>query len=100
MSNAKHTPGPWETKAQGEANHYFTMRDHPRRGGKDWMMSIQFNGELSVTEQEANIRLIDAVPELLEALVGLMGDKALESEMAWADACDKSRAAIAKAEGR
>lgn len=62
MSNATHTPGPWKTHAQGDANEYFTLKNDGH-----WLAAIKFNGEMYVVEQEANVRLIDAAPELLEA---------------------------------
>jgi hypothetical protein len=59
---SKHTPGPWVTKAQGDANHYFMMQPNGR-----WLAFIQFNGELLTAEQETNACLIAAAPELLAA---------------------------------
>lgn len=56
-------PGPWTTKIQGEPNQYFTMRGDGR-----WLAAIQFNGEMTVAEQDATARLIDAAPDLLAAL--------------------------------
>ncbi len=86
-----HTPGPWATEAQGDANHYFT-----RQPNGHWLASIQFNGELSIAEQEANARLIDAAPDLLEALKVLL-PVAANAYGALSKDLDQARAAIAKA---
>lgn len=58
-----HTPGPWTLKTQGEANEYCILGENNR-----WIMALQQNGEMSVEQQDANGRLVEAAPEMLEAL--------------------------------
>jgi hypothetical protein len=109
MSNAKHTPGPWETDVYGVIT-----------GGPEMATSItelpvikwmnkcklshawqDIDNRNMVLEHQANARLIAAAPELLEALIqarAAMPDRAF----ATADAklvIDMVNAAIAKAEG-
>lgn len=57
------TPAPWLPKEQGDANQWFIMaNDHK------WLFYLQQNGELTNQQQQANIRLIAAAPDLLAAL--------------------------------
>jgi hypothetical protein len=58
-----HTPGPWEWHAQGDANEYVLLTNEKR-----WVIAFRQNGELLLPEQEANARLIEAAPVMLEAL--------------------------------
>ena len=85
----KHTPGPWRLD-EGQSSRVYLI------DGKDGAV-----GELvfAETRNPADARLIAAAPELLEALQELMDDDAPWDGMRWADACDKARAAIAKARG-
>lgn len=100
--NTQHTQGPWATKPQGDANFYFTTYQHPRRGNEDWLMSIQFNGELPTPEQEANVRIIDAGTDMLKALVKVetLLDVMQLTDYQVSDELDEVRAAIAKARGQ
>lgn len=88
----KHAPGPWATKPQGEANHHAILLEN----GK-WLAALQFNGELTEAQQEANARLIAAAPELLAALQ-LLYDTGSDSTM-WDWAHSQARAAMNKAGG-
>lgn len=57
-----HTQGQWLPTNDGEANFYgISTKDF-------WLFRIQQNGALLPQEQEANIKLIAAAPELLKAL--------------------------------
>lgn len=82
-------PGPWTTKVQGEPNQYFTMRGDGR-----WLAAIQFNGEMTVAEQDATARLIDAAPDLLDAL-----QEMVEIAESQGHHVTKARAALTKATG-
>ena len=60
MESVTHTTEKWEHTTDGEANFYGIATE------KDWLMRVQQNGELSVEEQEANIRLIVGAPQTLK----------------------------------
>lgn len=81
-----HTMGPWTFREQGEANQYVILDAEGR-----WLASLQHNGEPLVDHQRANLALMTAAPDLLDALKYILQ---------WGhcpDADDKARAAIAKA---
>jgi hypothetical protein len=59
----KHTPGPWNWHAQGDANDYCLLTS-----GARWIISFRQNGEKLYGEQLANAQLIAAAPDLLAAL--------------------------------
>ena len=63
-----HTPGPWEFHEQGDANFYAITHFKDRRKSVDWLLSLQHNGEQLDFEQKANMLLIAAAPDLLDAL--------------------------------
>lgn len=56
----KHTGNEWVRTTDGEANFYGIA------SGKNWLMRVQQNGELLVSEQEANIKLIENAPKLIQ----------------------------------
>ena len=56
----------WYYTTDGEANFHGIATDD------NWLMRIQFNGELLEPEQIAHMKLIESAPELLEALQGLL----------------------------
>jgi hypothetical protein len=98
MTNAKHTPGPWESSVSIVENAEERVTIRQKKWGGEIIADM---GELEY-HNEANARLIAAAPDLLEAL------EAVES---WAldrmgryesmPPCIRSaRIAIAKAEGR
>lgn len=64
MAEFKGTEADLTAFATGEANQYYLINDNT---GK-WLYSIQHNGEQLVEEQKANINLIAASYDLLEAL--------------------------------
>ena len=55
------TPGPWTLRANGDANSYSI--DH----GNHWVV-YQCNGQPTPEENEANMRLMTAAPEMLHLL--------------------------------
>jgi len=97
----KYTPGPWEV-SPGE----FVMRIKSIHSSEmvacvTWLPR---EGRRSSEEAKANARLLAAAPELLEALKELLDNQngpplTLDRHRkAWAQAVEKSCAAIAKAE--
>lgn len=103
-----HTPGPWVATKSDEDNRMDI-------NGDGFYIAEVIGG---MTAFEANISLIAAAPELLEALRALMTNKHLDlgdlvytvreregegweghSVKAWSDAVTAARAAIAKATG-
>ena len=103
MSEAKHTPGPWQLEADPCHVDSLTtvtggqrMNAHPNA----WPahpLTVQVGGMASVKEAQANARLIAAAPELLAALerASAMLARFPQCDDAWKQA----RAAIAKAKG-
>ena len=100
----KHTPGPWLVHEDGEAN-FFTVMDS--KG--NWLLRIQHNGEQLLEKQRANLHLIAAMPELLEALIDVLhnsaapysGDPSMDADFSrrYQEQCAKAFAVIAKAKG-
>jgi hypothetical protein len=92
--SATHTPAPWTPHQQGDANFYVILHENK------WLASIQFNGEQMEAKQMANLNVMAAAPELLEALTSIVefwdanvpADYLSEQHKA-------ARAAIAKATG-
>lgn len=110
---ATHTPGPWEAcdGASITINEALNVTpNHVRRQfiHADGVRVTQFIADCNTAlpESVANARLIAAAPELLEALKSMdcaVCDCSLGHPMRVIDRCSfcaKSRAAIAKAEGR
>ena len=95
MTNAKHTPGPWSRNIK-PAHKYVTVWS----GRNTHVAYVATGAPLSNDEIEANIRLIAAAPELLEALKAL---RAAVVEYEDDDDLDAAKYgaddAIAKAEG-
>jgi hypothetical protein len=107
--SAPHTPGPWTVREDGDANHYTLIGPDGR-----WLVSLLHNGEALTERQRANLLLMAAAPDLLEAVEGLMStmdymreqrpDLFGEGEGRWlspqmSEGYRKGRAAIAKAKG-
>jgi hypothetical protein len=59
----QYTEEKWQVTTDGEANFFGIATS------KGWLLRVQQNGELSAQEEEANIKLIAAAPELLRALI-------------------------------
>lgn len=92
-----HTPGPWvPTKESGLRWRIQTAGD---RGTLAYMTARPGShlGNFSYGQIEANARLIAAAPELLEALLGIVG--CTDGTM-YQTAMERARAAIAKALGK
>ena len=103
---SKYTPGPWKFHEQGDANFYAIIPFKDRRKYVDWLLSLQHNGEQLDFEQKANMLLIAAAPDLLEALYKLLAvtvDEDLKYGITLSEDAEKARnlalAAIAKAVG-
>jgi hypothetical protein len=84
---SKHTPGPWAYAWAGGIALVFQK-------GEATIASIPYDDDNEIPQVEANARLIAAVPDLLEALKGVLrvADRATVE-------FDAARAAIAKATG-
>jgi hypothetical protein len=105
---AKHTPGPWTLTADGAG---WYIECSPERGHSVAYIRAEIGEEdpdTSDDEKEANARLIAAAPELLDALIALLGvapSKApgagliVGAEEKHANALQAARAAIKKATG-
>lgn len=89
---AIHTPGPWAYVENGDANCY-QVRD----GSGRWLLALLHNGEELTEQQRANLLLIAAAPELLEALE-LVLDRLVDRNET-DEAHTVALAAIAKATG-
>lgn len=107
--SAKHTTGPWHIYERGdELTILGERKNHTWRGSKDtWEVCHIDNGvmwdEPGIEDiDRANLRLICAAPELLEALRRLeQAIRILPPEMDQSgSALDEARKAIDKAEGR
>lgn len=98
MSEAKHTPGPWEVAQYSDGA--YIMSDHvdPGFGVKQEVARVHAKRH-DDARGHANARLIAAAPELLEALRKIDDEDGRHFHI---DANCKCllRAAIAKAEGR
>ena len=94
MSQAKHTPGPWQVTIDCGANVIRAAEKEVRDG----VIAYMFSDCVASTwggVNEANARLIAAAPDLLAALIDVVGDdESLQNP--WRVA---ARAAIAKATG-
>lgn len=93
MSEAKHTPGPWEAEKFG-AIHGGEDQQYFRGRRRSQVATACLAGNIHDDERDANARLIAAAPDLLEALKEVIALSDRKHE-AW----DKAKAAIAKAEG-
>ena len=99
MSN--HTPGPWKAVDGGRFDPEVIITTEGRidsHHGEICSMEIEFNGPHGV-EQRANVHLIAAAPDLLEALLTLLGEHEDSDYMTAAEQRAKARAAIRKAKG-
>ncbi len=94
MSNAQHTPGPWNKVTNSSGRTYRV------EGCGETVASFPIMGtSIDVQENEANARLIAAAPELLQAITQIIND--LPQRRDWLDPAleQYARAAIAKAKG-
>lgn len=88
-----HTPGPWTWKIEGFAG-YKLIAEDGTKVADDGSADGEYGGWMN-DPNEPNARLIAAAPELLEALVDLLGWQTLAPHSVVVEA----RAAIAKARG-
>lgn len=99
MSNTtvKHTPGPWYV-LRGQRNISIRHKTGDKRLPMVNVASVRGNlpDDCPYGSSKANASLIAAAPDLLEALKA-MTEQTNSTELA--AACDKARAAIAKATG-
>ena len=102
MSDSKHTPGPWSVYDQ---RHLFTNYEGSARliAGDIWIACVHGShvGPQSKEEADANISLIAAAPELLEAAINVAqwwdSDNKISPKAS--GVIDRLRAAINKAKG-
>lgn len=95
-----HTPGPWLR----ENNTVYSLMHYGWRKGTELFKNrfhtyVQADKECPDDEHEANVLLIAAAPELLEALESALDALENEGVTFWSDTQDKARDAIAKATG-
>lgn len=92
MSEAKHTPGPWEW--DGDVSNYDPLNEAP------WLVfddvTPVLTGEIKC-RNPADARLIAAAPELLETLKQMIAWE--DGERTAVDAMANARAIVAKATG-
>jgi hypothetical protein len=94
MTNAAHTPGPWDFDNYADHVSYFS--DASKRKD-DYDFRVEFPDDMPEAEAEANARLIAAAPELLEALKDTL--RRCEGE-GWSEPETRTiRAALDKATG-
>lgn len=91
MSNAKHTPGPWNRNIK-PARKYITIF-----AGKNTHVAKLVTGSFSDEELEAHADLITARADLLDALVAIV--TTWETGLDFSNEIGEARAAIAKATG-
>lgn len=97
---ANHTPGPWEIRQV--VNPLILRRDHWIYDLTGWVITKHVYGRNTV-EAGANIRLIAAAPDLLEALKATFAQPIENGAFVisiGSDIWHNARAVIAKAEGR
>lgn len=68
MSEVKHTAGPWKVLPEEVAVGYIRVRG-TRPGGLYKIANVICESPFSAKEARANAKLIEATPDLLEALV-------------------------------
>ena len=88
MSEFKHTQGPWNIYFNSQDN--IVIRKMFADGQESHSIAVCHSGF-------ANARLIAAAPELLEALLAIVGDKGVQGVNS--DLTNQARAVIAKATG-
>lgn len=86
----QHTPGPWVADF-GETTSV-RLSDGSRVATVN---HLRLHGRVAASEAAANARLIEAAPEMLEALEGYISDCTNDE----CERCIKARAAIAKVRG-
>jgi len=112
MNDKKHTPGPWEVRA--DPSHYDSFTtvvagSGEQRKGMLRELIVEIGGWAGIETAEANARLIAAAPDMLEALKSLLafvnslgmefGGVSKEKYLEAYEPLNKAHAAISKAEG-
>lgn len=88
-----HTPGPWNIRDE-HSGLYLLFGD-----GSGFPLPTVTSRDATGKQGRANAHLMAAAPDLLVALKGLLGEiESYEFDGNAATACEKARAAIAKAE--
>lgn len=102
MTNASHTPGPWDFDNYADHVSYFSDANKHKDKG-DYDFRVEFPDDMPEDQAEANARLIAAAPQLLEALehfFNIMHDYESSRRKGYVKlALDQARAAIGKAKG-
>lgn len=100
----KHTPGPWRVEEGTTLVWGACDSDDTSTFGMGYPIvtgcrshSVWAKGHPSDEEQQANVRLIAAAPELLEILIKICAIQESGDVASWAPEWDCARAAIAKA---
>ena len=90
----KHTPGPWS------AHHEPTLNRSIVRAGfaGETNICVTYGAGLKSYEKQANVNLIAAAPDLLEALKNIVASSDANDDGSLANAILEARATIAKAE--
>ena len=105
MNRSQHTPGPWAVTTVGSCHGVHPAASSNERDDICRVTPHNYHPDgwpAAKAEAEANARLIAAAPELLAALVALMGEANLGDVYLDDDdraKLDVARAAIAKATG-
>jgi hypothetical protein len=92
MTNATHTPGPWEATVDGFIGH--TCPDG------DWYVIAAMSHDRAPETVNSDARLIAAAPDLLAAIKDIVAASDANDGDSLANAIQASRAAIAKAKGK
>lgn len=95
MSETKHTAGPWRIKDDGETSKVADAANNTIAS----LSYVHLYGRRTAAEVNANMHLIAAAPDMLEALKGLVAPQHTHSAGCSCPWCF-ARAAIRKAEGR
>ena len=103
MTEAKHTPGPWRTRASQDASGDIgiTAPDVPNVIA-ECFADMRFVGEFAIVEAQANAHLIAAAPETTDALRSLLRlfEEIDGGENDDAPELVAARAALAKSQGK
>ncbi len=91
----KHPPGPWNCNRRSAADRAIICAENAPID-----ICVLSNRDKTITEVDANARLIAAAPELLDALQKLCAIQEHGDGASWAAERDEAHAAIAKATGK
>lgn len=96
-----HTPGPWKLDGNSEDGWRIRAQDSSLPGKITFITVAMIGGWASKYEKEetANVRLIAAAPDMLEALQSIIYHDERGQGQGYKEAMDKAAAVIAKAMG-